>query len=201
MDLELDPRIAASSEPKKALWAEMEKITLPPPSPSSEFPAVPHALRQKADTYATAFVRELLSINFAKQSRQALLEWAQSEVAPDPLSGVRTRVSTTFLYSNLMSSATPLPSPAQWAANAAASVRWSVSGVEEIVNPNWSQLMATGWLPADSRMTALDVTGNLTITQPGRAPEVRPFVLELVLATAKYHNGYGAMSVNNSTFG
>lgn len=201
MDRELDPRMVAAANSQKALWAEMERITLPPPIPSSEFPAIPHALRQNADTYANAFVHELLSINFAKQSRQALLDWAQSEVARDTLPGIPARIWTTFLYSNLTSSSTPLPTPAQWAANAAAGVRWSVSGVEEIVYPKWSELMSTGWLPPDPRMTALDVTGNLTITQPGHAPKVRPFTIEVELATAKYHNGYGTVSVNNWILG
>jgi hypothetical protein len=65
----------------------------------------------------------------------------------------------------------------------------------------WSQALAAGWQPPDLRMTFLDVTGNLTITQTGQPPVVKPFSLQLGLGTAEYHNGYGAMSLDNWTVG
>jgi hypothetical protein len=88
-----------------------------------------------------------------------------------------------------------------WAANAAAGVTWSVSDVTVSSAPIWTQALATGWQPPDPRMDDLDVTGNLTVTQIGQPPIIRPFSLQLGLGTAEYHDGCGAMSLNNWRLG
>ena len=194
-------KIATANEGKGAQWAAIETLTPPAPVTSRVFPAISHATRQGADSYATAFVNELLSIDFAKQSRPSLFAWAQSEMAPDTLPGTPARASTRILYANLSSSTSPVPTPTKWSANAAAGVTWAVSGINETVAPLWSDSIATGWVPPDPRMVGLDVTGTLTITQRGHAPAERPFSLQLDLGTAEYHSGYGALSVNNWTEG
>ena len=194
-------KIATANEGKGAQWAAIETLTPPAPVTSRVFPAISHATRQGADSYATAFVNELLSIDFAKQSRPSLFAWAQSEMAPDTLPGTPARASTRILYANLSSSTSPVPTPTKWSANAAAGVTWAVSGVNETVAPLWSDSIATGWVPPDPRMVGLNVTGTLTITQRGHAPAERPFSLQLELGTAEYHSGYGALSVNKWTEG
>ena len=194
-------KIATANEGKGAQWAAIETLAPPAPVTSRAFPAISHATRQGADTYASAFVSELLSIDFAKQSRPSLFAWAQSEMAPDTLPGTPARASTRILYANLSSSTSPVPTPTKWSANAADGVTWAVSGVNETVAPLWSDAIATGWVPPDPRMVGLNVTGTLTITQRGHAPAERPFSLQLELGTAEYHSGYGALSVNKWTEG
>ncbi len=61
--------------------------------------------------------------------------------------------------------------------------------------------LAVRLLRAGATVVVLDVTGDLNISQPGQAPSVKPFSLQLGLGTAKYHHGYGAMSVYGWTVG
>jgi len=148
-----------------------------------------------------AFVTELLTISFAKQSRSALLAWAVSETSPDTMPGTPASAAAKVLYADLEPAGSPLPTPAMWSVNAASGVTWSASDVTPTPVSIWTEVLATGWQPPDLRMTVLDVTGNLTVAQPGRPATTQPFSLQLGLGTAEYHNGYGAMSVNNWTVG
>ena len=195
-----DAKLAAAND-HPAQWAAVSALKLPAPAPSAHFPAISHANRQNPETYATAFVTELLNIDFTKQTRLALLAWAVSETSPDTMPGTPTSATAKVLYADLDPAGSPLPTPAVWSANAASGVIWSTSDVTMTPVPIWTQVLATGWQPPDSRMNVLDVTGNLTVTQTGRPPAVEPFSLQLGLGTAEYHNGYGAMSVNNWTEG
>ena len=190
---------AANDHP--AQWAAVSALDPPAPASSTQFPAIGHATRQNPDSYATAFVTELLSISFAKQSRRALLAWAVSEASPDTMPGTPSSAAPKVLYADLDPAGSPVPTPAVWSANAASGVTWSASNVTMTPAPIWSQVLATGWQPPDLRMDFLDVTGNLTVAQPGRPATIEPFSLQLGLGTAEYHNGYGAMSVNNWTVG
>ena len=194
-------KIAQAATGNSTAWAAIEAMALPAPTPSAQFPTIPHATRQNPDSYATAFVAELLNIDFAKQTRPSLLSWAVSETSPETMPGTPASAAAKFLYADLASSGSPVPSARAWTANAASSVTWSASGVTVSVAPAWSQALATGWQPPDLRMDFLDVTGNLTVTQPGRPPAVEPFSLQLGLGSAEYHEGYGAMSLNNWTVG
>jgi len=115
--------------------------------------------------------------------------------------GTPSSVASKFLYYTLAASGSPIPSAARWAANAAASVVWSVANPSMTTCPIWTQALATGWQPPDPRMDCLDVTGDLTVTEAGLPPSVKSFSLQLGLGTAQYHHGYGAMSVNNWTVG
>lgn len=194
-------KIAQAAAGDSTAWAAIEAMALPSPSPSAQFPSIPHGARQDPGSYATAFVSELLSIDFAKQDRPSLLSWAVSETSPETMPGTPASAAAKFLYANLTSSNSPVPSARAWTANAASGVTWSASGLSMTTCPIWVQVLATGWQPPDLRMDCLDVTGNLTITQPGQPPALRPFSLQLGLGSAEYHHGYGAMSLNNWTVG
>ncbi|WP_298343142.1 hypothetical protein [Ferrimicrobium sp.] len=194
-------KIAEANQANGAEWIQVEALKLPPPTVSANFPAILNTLRQGSDTYATAFVNELLDINFAKDTRSALLSWAQSELAPDSMPGTPSLASTRVLYGDLVGEPSPIPTASTWSMNAKHRVVWSVSDVSESVNPEWSSALATGWQPSDPLMVALDVTGTLTISQASHQAVSKPFSLELGLASAEYHHGYGAMSVDNWTEG
>ena len=193
-------KIAAAND-HPAQWAAVSALNPPAPAPSAHFPAIAHATRQNPNSYATAFVTEALNIDFAKQSRRSLLSWAVSETSPETMPGIPASAASKFLYADLTSSGSPVPTARAWTANAASGVTWSTSGVSMTTCPIWTQALATGWQPPDLRMGCLDVTGNLTVTQRGQPPTVKPFSLELGVGTAEYHKGYGAMSVNNWTVG
>lgn len=194
-------KIARAAAGNSAAWSAIEAMALPAPTPSAHFPAVPHPDRQNPDSYATAFVTELLNIDFATTHRPSLLSWAASETSPETMPGIPASAARKFLFADLTSSPSPVPTATAWTANAAVGVTWSASGVTTSVAPAWSQALAGGWQPPDLRMDFLDVTGNLTVAQPGRPATIEPFSLQLGLGTAEYHNGYGAMSVNNWTVG
>jgi len=195
-----DAKIAAEAPPA-GQWAAVEALSPPTPNPSLQFPSIPATERQNPDSYATAFVAELLNINFASAPRSSLLSWAVSETSPETTPGTPALAASKFLYFNLISPGGPTPSEAAWTSNAAENVTWSASGVTVSVAPAWSQAIASGWQPPDLRMDFLDVTGNLTVTQTGRSLAVKPFSLQLGLGSAEYHHGYGAMSLNNWTVG
>jgi hypothetical protein len=193
-------KIAAAND-NPAQWSAVDTLNLPAPAPSTQFPAIPHASRQGSESYATAFVTELLSINFTTQARPVLLAWAVSETSPDTMPGIPTSAATKVLYAYLTSVGSPLPTVATWADDASAGTNWSVANLAMTTCPTWTEALATGWQPPDPRMDCLDVTGNLTVTQTGQPPVVKPFSLQLGLGTAEYHNGYGTMTVYGWTVG
>jgi hypothetical protein len=195
-----DARIAKAA-PGPAFWSAVAVLKLPAPTPSAQFPAISHASRQRPQAYATAFIDELLTITFAKQSRRPLLAWAVSETSPTTIPGTPISDAAKVLDAYLTGSGSPVPTATVWAANAVAGVTWSVSNVTMTSEPTWTQVLATGWQPPDPRMDFLDVTGNLTVTETGQPPVVKPFSLQLGLGTAEYHNGYGAMTVYGWTVG
>jgi len=190
---------AANDHP--AEWAAVNALHPPAPAPSRQFPAIAHTTRQNPDSYATAFVTELLSISFAKQSRSALLAWAVSETSPDTMPGTPASAAPKVLYAYLTGVGSPIPTATTWADDASADTIWAPADLAMTTCPTWTQALATGWQPPDPRMECLDVTGNLTVTHTGAPPAVRPFSLQLGLGTAEYHHGYGAMSVNGWTVG
>ena len=194
-------KIAKANQANGAEWIQVEALNPPPPTVSANFPVIASSLRQGSDTYATAFVSELLDINFAKDTRSALLSWAQSELAPDSMPGTPSLASTRVLYGDLIGAPSPIPTASTWSINAKHRVVWSVSNLAESVNPEWSSALATGWQPPDPLMVALDVTGTLTISRASHQTVSKPFSLELGLASADYHHGYGVMSVDNWTEG
>ena len=74
-------------------------------------PSVPTADRGDPGTYAIAFATELLDTNFAVQSRDALLAWAEHEEAPNTLPGVPASVAGKALVLSLADPDLPGGSP------------------------------------------------------------------------------------------
>jgi hypothetical protein len=56
-------------------------------------------------------------------------------------------------------------------------------------------MVAAGWQPTDVRMTEEDVTGRLTIDQGGRVT-THHFVLQVIVGSARWHDGYGTVAVS-----
>ena len=85
--------------------------------------------------------------------------------------------------------------PRTWGDDARAGVRQTVGGLLVQVDPAWSQLIAAGWQPSDVRMTEVDVSGVLTSTLAGGAATQHPFGLQLIVGSARWHDGYGTIAV------
>jgi len=74
----------------------------------------------------------------------------------------------------------------------AGGVRWSVSGLQVTLDPQWQSMIDAGWQPRDLRATIEDVSGLLTVTR-GKTATVRRFSLGLQLGSAHWHDGYGTV--------
>jgi hypothetical protein len=197
---QIDSELAA--EESAAAIAAAGSVDPPPPAASAAFPRVPAAARSDTYSYATAFVAELLDIDFAHQTRAALLAWAQSEEAPNSLPGVPAMVADKALYASLAlptpaGSSSPVTSIAGWAAYAAAGVTQRVSGIAVETAPDWTALVARGWQPVDPLMSMVVVTGTITTSRPGRPASPEPFSLALTVGSAARQPGYGAVAVDD----
>ena len=150
--------------------------------------------------WARRFVTGLLDIDYATMSRSDLGAWLQAQEAPELLPGIPESVADKILYISLMApevfggQPTPIPSAAEWEANAQAGARQRVSDLLVQVDPRWAELVATGWHPPDARMTTVDVSGLLTVEQGGIVT-TRHFAMALLLGSARWHDGYGTVSV------
>ena len=174
----------------------------PPPQASPAFPPIPTSLRDlSAGTYARAFVRELLDVNFASATRSELLAWANLNTAPIPLVPIPQRLTPLYLTWLLRGGegATAVPSAATWSQLAAEHVTWHASGIQTTTRSTWTTVLADGLDPPDARMDLLAVTGTLTVTQPGHAQLSEQFSLHLDLGTAMYETGYGVSSLDHWT--
>ena len=96
----------------------------------------------------------------------------------------------------VQSAGSPIVSSSQWNADAKAGVRQSVSGLLVQPDPGWQQLVASGWQPTDARMAILDVAGLLTVTS-GSHHRVEHFTLSLSVGSARWHAGYGTVSIDD----
>jgi hypothetical protein len=176
-----------------------ESLPVPPPAVAGGWPTLGAAATPEA--WAEEFVAGLLDINFAGRSRPALAAWLQAQEAPELIPGIPGTVADKVLYISLLEPGlfggqpTPVVSPGTWGIDARAGVRQTVSGLLVQVDPAWSQLIAAGWQPSDVRMTEVDVSGVLTSTQAGRAATQHPFALQLIVGSARWHDGYGTIAV------
>ena len=174
--------------------------TMPQPGFSSAWPALGRA--EDPTTWTLAFVRELLDIDFAAQSRAGLGRWLVAESAPELLPGVPGSVANKVLYLSLFDTAalgggpSPIPSPARWGLDASSRVRWSVAGLVVEPDPAWSAVLASGWQPSDLRFAVEDVSGRL-VERTGREVVARRFSLTLYVGSARFHQGYGSVLVDN----
>jgi len=91
----------------------------------------------------------------------------------------------------------PVPSVRRWAELAARGMSWRVSGLFASTDRSWSELLRAGWSPVDPLATIEDVTGKLTMASPGDLPVTTGFSLTVMLGSAAFHPGYGAVAVGN----
>ena len=202
---QIDTELAQAETP--AAIAAARVTSVPAPAVSEAYPPVPVAERSDPTAYAIAFVTELLDTSYATQTRVGLLAWAEHEEAPNTLPGVPADVAGKALVLSLADpnlpggSPSPVPSPAEWAADATAGVSQQVSNVAAEVDPDWTAIVSEGWQPADPLMTIETITGNLTVTTTGQAATPVSFTLTLTLGSAAHVGGYGAVAAGNWTLG
>jgi hypothetical protein len=176
-----------------------ESLPVPSPALAGGWPVLTAA--STPERWAAEFVAGLLDINFAMQSRLALAAWLQAQEAPEMIPGIPATVADKVLYISLLDPGlfggqpTPVDSAEVWGNQARAGLRQTVSGLLIQVDPAWSQLIASGWQPADVRMTEVDVSGVLSEIQAGRAVSGHPFGLQLIVGSARWHDGYGTVAM------
>jgi len=188
-----------SSPANVAMLRRAEALALPGPAITGGWPDL--ALSETPDGWAIEFASGLLDINFARQSYQALGAWLVAEEAPDLMPGIPSAFSERALYVSLLEpsiigQSSPLLSPRQWRADAAAGVRWSAGDLEVQLDPQWQQMIDAGWQPPDIRAVVEDVSGVLTITR-GRASTTRHFSMVIQVGSAHWRDGYGTVLVSD----
>jgi hypothetical protein len=173
-------------------------LPVPLPGISGGWPALP--VDDTPDGWTGKFVQGLLDIDYARMSRSALGAWLNAQEAPELIPGVPGSVADKVLYVSLLEpdlvqkQATPIPSAVQWQADSAAGVTQSVSDLLVQADPSWRQIVASGWQPADVRMTEEDVSGLLTVRSNGTVT-AQHFSLQVYVGSARWHDGYGTIVV------
>jgi hypothetical protein len=190
-----------SSPANESMLHRADALTLPGPAISGGWPDL--AVSETPDGWATEFTSGLLDIDFAHQSYGALGAWLVAEEAPDVLPGIPSAFSERTLYVSLLEPAiigqpSPVPSPGQWRADAAAGVRWSANDLEVQLDPQWQQMIDAGWQPPDIRAAVEDVSGVLTITRRGVSTK-RRFSLVIQVGSGRWRDGYGTVLVSDWT--
>ena len=178
------PRLRQRSPPRSEAPYRRPRCRLP-------IPSVPAADRGDPGTYAIAFTTELLDTNFAVQSRDALLAWAEHEEAPNTLPGVPASVAGKALVLSLADpdlpggSPSPVPSAPQWVADAR---EWREPERRPTCKPRSTPIgrrsSRKGWQPRDPLMTIESVTGTMTVATNGVAAAPESFSLTVTLGSA-----------------
>jgi hypothetical protein len=182
------------------LAAENAHVPAPAVSPAWPAPGVSY----QPDAWVRAFTDGLLDVDFARQSRNGLAGWLSAEEAPELLPGIPPSAQDKVLYLSLFDptsvggTATPVPSAAQWQADASAGVSWSVSGLLVEPDARWSQIIADGWQPVDERFSVNDVSGDLTVRHGSTTVDHR-FSMVVYTGSARWHGGYGTTLVTDWT--
>jgi hypothetical protein len=175
-----------------------QALAVPTPGVMGGWPEL--AVEVSPEAWARTFVAGLLDIDYAHQSRLDLAAWLQAQEAPELIGGVPASVADKTLFISLLDPGifggqpTPVPTVAQWAANAAAGVTQSVSDLLVQADPGWAQMTAAGWAPTDVRMTDEDVAGALTV-RDSAGLHTRRFTLQLITGSARWHDGYGTAAI------
>ena len=182
-----------------------ETAQAPPPGFSASWPALPVA--NTPEEWASQFTHELLDIDFARQSRTDLGRWLSAEEAPELLAGVPAEIADKVLYLSLFDTtavggtSSPVPDANTWQAAARAGESWTVSDLVVQPDPQFSQIVASGWQPIDQRFAVEDVTGNLTVSQgsvsQGASSITKQFSMAVYVGSAHWHDGYGTVLVGN----
>ena len=201
---QIDAELAQAETP--AAISAAERFSVPAPGVSTAYPPVPMADRGDPGAYASAFTTELLDTNFATQSRDELLSWAEYEESPNTLPGVPASVAGKALVLSLADpdlpggSPSPVPSAPQWSADAQRGLSQSVTEVQAEIDPDWTRMISQGWQPRDALMTVEVVTGNLTVATNGVVGAAQSFTLIVTLGSAATTgDGYGAVATSDWT--
>jgi len=174
---------------------------LPAPSYTGGWQALP--VSQQPEQWVDSFTTALLGIDFARQTRAGLGHWLVANEAPEMVPGVLPSVQNAVLYVSVFDPSAaggttlPIPSAVQWQADAAAGVVWTTSQLLVEVDPQWSQIIASGWEPTDTRLADYDVSGVLTVNHPGQPPVPHRFSMQITVGSAHWHQGYGSVSVGS----
>jgi hypothetical protein len=193
------PPPAGSQVPENQVKA-LEAIAPPAPLYPPSMPALSDTQTVNAENFAYAFVPRLLDLDFAHQTRQELAEWTQAEAAASMLPGLPAAAADNTLYASLFvpglpgGRPTPMPSAAQWAADAKAGVVWHVVSMTASEDPQWAQAIAAGYQSPDQLMTILDVSGLLAVRSRGHTTD-RHFTFQLLVGSALHHPNFGAGEV------
>ena len=178
--------------------AQAAALDLPSPAIGGGWPSLPVA--STPEQWATEFTSAMLDVDYARQSRATLGAWLQAQEAPELIPGIPGPVSDKVLYISVLDpeifggQPTPIQSDAAWGANAAAGTSQSVSGLLVEADPAWARVVASGWQPADARMSELDVSGVLTIRDK-TTTSAHNFSLQLIVGSSRWHDGYGTVAV------
>lgn len=182
--------------------AALEAATPPSPGYPSGFAPVEGSGGQPAQ-YASNFVQRLLSIDFARESRNDLARWAVAESAPAELPGLPQNAANNSLYLALFfpdraggtPSSSPVPSAADWSTYTADKITWTPSGLYSFEDPEW-QAKSSGANLSDPLMTLYDVTATITDSEPGHSPVAKQVKVKVGLGTGQFHPGYGAFTAS-----
>lgn len=200
VQLQYDSAFESGLAPTMAA-AETAAEHLPRPSYCGGWKPLPAS--QQPAQWVTSFTTALLGIDFARQSRAGLGQWLVANEAPETIPGVVPSVQNAVLYLSVFdpsaagSATSPIPSAAQWRADAAAGVVWTTSQLLVEVDPQWSRIIASGWEPTDTRLADYDVSGVLTVVQPGQLSVSHRFSMQITVGSAHWHQGYGTVSVGS----
>jgi hypothetical protein len=200
VQLQYDSAFESGLAPTMA-GAEAAAQHLPAPSYSGGWQALPES--PQPGQWVTSFTNTLLGIDFAGQTRVGLGHWLVANEAPEMVPGVVPSVQNAVLYLSVFDpsaaggTTSPVPSAVQWQADAAAGVTWSASQLLVEMDPQWSQIIASGWEPTDTRLAEYDVSGVLTVTQPGQPPVPHHFSMQGYVGSAHWHQGYGTVAVSS----
>jgi hypothetical protein len=188
-----------SSASNEAMMARAEALALPGPAIAGGWPDLPDS--ETPDGWAAEFVAGLLDINFVHQSRNALGAWLVAQEAPDLMPGIPNAFEERALFVSLLEPGligepSPVPSPSQWHAEAAADLRWSATQLQTQLEPQWQSMIDAGWQPPDIRAAVEDISGVLRITR-GKATATRRFSMVIQVGSAHWHDGYGTVLVSS----
>lgn len=188
-----------SSTANRRALAAVARYPEPPAAVAGGWPELEAS--SDAAQWSFGFVTGLFDIDFATQTRAGLAGWLAEQSAVDLMPGIPSDVGPKMLAVSVLDpglfpdmAATPIPDGPQWAAMAAAGIRWSVSDLQVVPDPGWEQMVEAGWQPRDLYASVQDVTGTLTVAD-GSQTTAEPLSVVVQLGSAVHHFGYGTVTI------